>query len=270
MMKRVKGVAGIKEYGYTGEYEGPRITGKRKTVTVRKQTPEERNFNYFRSFVFLEHRQEIVYFLKEETIPVLLNSSNLDVAFDVADFILKNLEDYGLDEDQFIEYLEDYLLKADYDDSQDYEKFGNYVSEYIGAAEEDEIAEYVKQILQTKEQKINLSDEELVLEIAGFMKEKMEGGTPFTVALEEVFAVYQRYGKKGFPFMLSTMSGTAALYFRRSDYSKIVKRGIKEKYPCKNNGCGGMESISYMFEAKSTDEGKKEIKTCVKCGAERK
>jgi hypothetical protein len=271
MTTKTKGVSGIKskEYELEGTYEGGFVGKRSKPQTVAKVSPEERNLNYFRAPMFTAYRHVIVQILTEEPIPILLNSSSLDLTDGLVGILMENFKDYELVEDDLLDYIEEYLSSTDLEASQDYRSFSTAIADFIDPDEEKRVWKIVKEFLKEWEHPVGLDDPELVLEIVGFLKEKLESGASLAESLEEVLSTYQRYGKAGFPFMLSTLTGTAMLYYKRSDYSKIVKRGIREKYPCKKNGCGGMESISYMFEVRSSDEGKTEIKTCAKCGAKR-
>lgn len=300
------GVKKIAEYELAGEYTGPSILnskGKGARVSA-KTTPEERNRRYFSAPLFSPFVDTIVDTLTNTGMELLLNEQSIFIAPSLARMLMQNYPELKYKgrvlkerkattravsdtvyeraleniEDDLIDFIEGLFLR---EETNEHNVFAQLLVDfftenyYTGSVEKSAIEREVRRFLRRQAVNLDLDDEELVLEIVGFLQQNIEQAVePNTGFVEDllldILSVYQRYGKEGFPWRLHTMRELAENYMQKSDLTKILRRGIKEKYPCPNNGCGGLESFASLTERRSTDEGKIEKRVCTKCGAVRR
>lgn len=176
--------------------------------------------------------------------------------------IYEELLEYGYKLFEFVEDIYDYTSFA-----KGYAQF--FARYYNGEASKGEIVKKAKNFLEKQKIKIDLSNPDLVVEIVSFFEKCIRQERDITYSLEEVFYIYSRFGQEGFPWKLGIIREISETYDKKSDFSKIEKRGVKEETPCKHNNCGGMYSIRYLDQTRSADEGKTSIKFCMKCGKAR-
>ena len=301
------GVGKVADYELEGEYTGATIMDvkRRGTRITAKTSTAERNRNYFAAPEFKSFQDLILNTLSEKlSLPLLPQSQ--DIALEISELILVEIAEYlkptkksvsrvslkDLAEkkenlqDDLIDYIQDWLTvnQSKIESNQvdlmkallDYELFAMDLILFLASKipikeeEQEELYQKLLDFLDSKTISIDFNDEEIVLEIVYFLKDSQQKKLDLFESLTRVQFIYQRYGKDGFPWQLDVVSEIAEKYFKRSDLSKILRRGIKEKTPCRINGCGGMESTVYLLEVRSTDEGKTEKRYCVRCGNKRK
>lgn len=111
-------------------------------------------------------------------------------------------------------------------------------------------------------------NEGAILEMVNYLV-KVEDAV-FENELERVRILYEVYGNDAFPWRLPSIKPYSDRYIILSQLEEEEGENYyEEQTPCRNNNCGSKRSIIHLYEDIRTDNGKRIIKNCVKCGAVR-
>jgi len=113
----------------------------------------------------------------------------------------------------------------------------------------------------------DLGDRQVMLEVVGFLAHGLQQGTRVEDLLEDIKFVHVYFGKRGFPWQLSSMTQLSTNYKDKSDYSKIVKRGIIVDVACRY--CKSFVVVETLRQTRSNDEGQSVKRECAQCGKRR-